>query len=331
MRRWEYTYRTSDGQRHAGEIEAESRDAAFAAIRREMGVKPIRVVPAGGGEGRDGARPEMKRRDAASPSDEKRRDAASPSDEKRRDAASPRGAARWVAGGVLIAAAVAGGAWWWAATAREDARPPGAARGDARPPVAAAARGDARPPVVIDPKKLEGCSAAYREIAVEVDAACETYREASAKIDFELLANYALVERTRDMAEFRAIIAHGREVVSAARDAVRRSVEAHYEDIPPSNVDDRNEAQRLYGLVMEELDATDERLESDECALSLLEANRGKWRVVKGAVIWDDPKLERQFRIFGREPSAGASRWERDFGRGRIESAPVALPPAPRP
>jgi hypothetical protein len=164
---------------------------------------------------------------------------------------------------------------------------------------------------------------------VEVDAACEAYRDETAKIDFELLANYALVERTRDMAEFRAIISHGREVVSKVREAVRRSIEAHYEDIPPSNAEDRNEAQCLYGLVMEELDATDERLESDECALSLLDVNRGKWRVVKGAVIWDDPRLERQFRIFGREPSAAATRWERDFGRGRIESAPVALPPTP--
>lgn len=300
MRRWEYTYRTSDGQRHAGEIEADSRDAAFATIRREMGVKPIRVVPAGG--------------ETASVQ------------QQAGGRASTR-AALWGAAilASVVLVAIAGGAWWWVARPKSAPHPaatsadvPGAARGDTRPPVA-----------VLDPKKLEGCSAAYREIAVEVDAACETYREASAKIDFELLANYALVERVKDTGEFHAIIAHGREVVSAARDAVRRSVEAHYEDIPPSNVDDRNEAQRLYGLVMEELDATDERLESDECALSLLEANRGKWRVVKGAVIWDDPKLERQFRIFGREPSAGATRWERDFGHGRIESSPVVLPPAP--
>ena len=86
-----YTYRTSDGQRHVGEIEAESRDAAFGKIRAEMGVKPIKVTAAGGEDGRDGAQPEMKRRDAA----------------------SPRGAARWVVGGVLIAAVIASCVWWW--------------------------------------------------------------------------------------------------------------------------------------------------------------------------------------------------------------------------
>ena len=50
-----YTYRSPDGQRHAAEIEAESRDAAFAAIRREFGVRPIKVVAIGGeGPPRDG-------------------------------------------------------------------------------------------------------------------------------------------------------------------------------------------------------------------------------------------------------------------------------------
>ena len=309
MRRWTYTYRTSDGQRHSGEIEAESLDAAHAAIRREMGVKPIKVWAAGG-ETASVQQQEVGR---------------SPRDRR-------HGRAALVAAVVL--AAIAGGAWWWLShrNAPTDGRavstkPPESPDSPAPPKSSASPLPPSR--AAADPKRLEGCSAAYREIAVEVDAACEAYRDETAKIDFELLANYALVERTRDMAEFRAIIAHGREVVSKAREAVRRSIEAHYEDIPPSNAEDRNEAQRLYGLVMEELDATDERLESDECALSLLDVNRGKWRVVKGAVIWDDPRLERQFRIFGREPSAAATRWERDFGRGRIESAPVALPPAP--
>ena len=42
-----YTYRSSDGQRHTAEIEAESRDAAFAKVRAELGIKPIKVTAAG--------------------------------------------------------------------------------------------------------------------------------------------------------------------------------------------------------------------------------------------------------------------------------------------
>ncbi len=46
--KFSYTYRSSDGQRHAAEIEAESRDAAFARVRAELGIKPIKVTAAGG-------------------------------------------------------------------------------------------------------------------------------------------------------------------------------------------------------------------------------------------------------------------------------------------
>ena len=45
--KFSYTYRSSDGQRHTAEVEAESRDAAFARVRAELGIKPIKVTAAG--------------------------------------------------------------------------------------------------------------------------------------------------------------------------------------------------------------------------------------------------------------------------------------------
>ena len=89
--RFAYTYRSSDGQRHAAEIEAESRDAAFSAIRREMGVKPIKVVAAGGESREDGGSPSQRRL---------------------------TGTAAILAAVVL--AALAGGAWWWTARSGAD-------------------------------------------------------------------------------------------------------------------------------------------------------------------------------------------------------------------
>ena len=50
-----YTYRSSDGQRHVAEVEAESRDAAFAKVRAELGIKPIKVTAAGETSRQDGA------------------------------------------------------------------------------------------------------------------------------------------------------------------------------------------------------------------------------------------------------------------------------------
>lgn len=96
--RFAYTYRSSDGQRHSAEIEAESRDAAYAAIRRELGVKPIKVVATG--DGGDGGSPNG--RDTARPS---------------------RSGALWGAALLMaIALALIGGAAWWIA-ARRDASP----------------------------------------------------------------------------------------------------------------------------------------------------------------------------------------------------------------
>ena len=52
-----YTYRSSDGQRHSAEIEAESRDAAFAKVRSELGIKPIKVTAVEGESRQDGGSP----------------------------------------------------------------------------------------------------------------------------------------------------------------------------------------------------------------------------------------------------------------------------------
>ena len=92
--RFTYTYRSSDGERHTAEIEAENRDAAFAKIRTELGIKPIKVNAV----------------DAAN-------------DSVHAVAEKPRGRAKmW--GAVVVTAAilsVAGGALWWMRRASNNA------------------------------------------------------------------------------------------------------------------------------------------------------------------------------------------------------------------
>ena len=174
-------------------------------------------------------------------------------------------------------------------------------------------------------------SPAFQKIVEEVEEARDKYREGMEKVDYELLANYALVERIGDMAEFHSMIAYGREVVSNARESVTRSLRAYYEGIPETAVRDRNDAQRLYGLVMSELDAAEEGLDGDDCVLTLLDMNRGQWHVARGSVVWKDARLERQFRLLGRDLGAGKTKWEWDSGREEskaIESNVVGLPPS---
>ena len=88
-----YTYRSSDGARHAAEIEAESRDDAFARVRAELGIKPIKVVAAG-------CRGDVNGRDARSPS-------------VRTDAAQVGHRAVPYVLSVAFVLLAAGAAWWW--------------------------------------------------------------------------------------------------------------------------------------------------------------------------------------------------------------------------
>ena len=94
-----YTYRSSDGQRHTAEIEAENRDAAFAKVRTELGIKPIKVT----------AEPEESRQDGGSPSQGGRRSFIN---------AILTGKAAILA---AVSLAAIGGAWWLAGA--RDARP----------------------------------------------------------------------------------------------------------------------------------------------------------------------------------------------------------------
>ncbi|MBO7689083.1 MAG: hypothetical protein J6V72_22075 [Kiritimatiellae bacterium] len=94
-----YTYRSSDGQRHTAEIEAESRDAAFARVRAELGIKPIKVVAVEGESGALG--------DRALPDGRNKR-------------------YRWIWGAAILAAAILAvvvGTWWWGRAARPEAAP----------------------------------------------------------------------------------------------------------------------------------------------------------------------------------------------------------------
>ena len=102
-----YTYRSSDGQRHTAEIEAESRDAAFVRVRTELGIKPIKVVAT---EGESGA------------------------GRAANIAVAPRGGVwRLVAVAVLFAVVFGGVVWWMQRPNREsqtaNGEPPAASQG----------------------------------------------------------------------------------------------------------------------------------------------------------------------------------------------------------
>jgi len=276
-----YTYRSSDGQRHSAEIEAESRDAAFARVRHELGVKPIKVVAVEGESSQDGGSPHG------------------------RAGAQPARGMLW--GTVILAAAilaVALGAWGWL-TGR-------IARPVAAPDQAANGGGEAHPARAR--QHSADTAAAFKALEEESAAVRRQCDEAIDALNLDLAKNYALIERSSDISFLYDEINKARGVVEWARNRAKSVFKDIHSTFPASRANERLDAQALYGSLMSFVDEHDDRMMRLESALMLLDGNRGKWKCVKGQLVFSDKAVEDEYNFFCVEPDADAARWQRDFG-----------------
>lgn len=297
--RFTYTYRSSDGQRHTAEIEAENRDAAFAKLRRELGVKPIKVTLAGGAE------------------DESRRDGGSQHNAAT-EGPRPHATAWRAAILVVVGFAVVGGAWWWLG-------------GRGAPPKTVGDWGahrnsNAGGEVEIPGRYAAATYPAFTNLIARSKELESRLRSRTASLNLDLLHNYALIRRLSDLSELYEEIDKGRQVVNDARAEARDIFGGIYELFPPECVNERIDAEKLYDGLMTSVDAVEQRLDDEEEALVLLDDNRDKWDVQAGRLVFTDTRLEREFKFYNRPTEASSVRWRKDFGHGGIETAPVAVP-----
>lgn len=165
------------------------------------------------------------------------------------------------------------------------------------------------------PTVRQGAHPSYVTLVGKVEQMVDAFQRRVEAIDWELLANYALLaEKQNDISLFRAEIDKAHLMFNESRDNAKKEFFVLYETIPSSCESDRTDAQRIYGILMGEFDKADERLYCDECAIEILAENLGKWRVIKGQVIWDDDMLRQTFLLYSRENLEGTSRWRKDFG-----------------
>ena len=182
-----------------------------------------------------------------------------------------------------------------------------------------------RPDVVLKSAVASGgTSSEFQKLAQMSEGLLEKHRKRECTIDRELLANYAALQRTDDISDFRNEIERGRSIVCESRSEIMSLFRRMYPLIPPERPEERTEAQRIYGVLMETVDVTDERLSSDECALELLDSNRGAWSVHKGRVVWSDDSMAAVFKMYCRDYAFGTARWKKDFA---VEPRGVALEP----
>ncbi len=277
--RFTYTYKTSDGVRHEAEIEARTRDDAFAALRTQ-GIRPIRV------EEKPLSKEEKSRRILF-----------------------------WAVGIVLALACVAG-AWWWARVPEESdkgvASPRGSGQGESKQRYRSETRG------------------AFEALKGKAEQVRKWHQAEFAKVDFAILHNYALIERSQDIGFATNELAKGKSVIESSRSRMKDLFRDLYDAFPPESANERLDAQRLYGEIMNEIDASEDRLDAEECVLALLDGNRSKWHVYHGNIVFEDMMLEREVGFFKKDTDGSTMRWKRDFKQSPIES-PVVEVPSPQP
>ena len=165
---------------------------------------------------------------------------------------------------------------------------------------------------------------AYTNLAAMASDMIKRHNERLGEIGVDLLANYALVENTADPAFFTSRIRKAYRAIDDSRHDVRTLFRTLYDIFPPECMYERTEAQNLYVETMDEIDKTEARLANDDKAFRMLDANRGKWHVVRGMVTWKDAKLAKEFEFLQRDTNPAEIRWRKDFGA--IESNVVTNP-----
>jgi len=242
--RYTYSYKTPDGARHGGELEARSRDDAFAELRRR-GIRAIRVDPAGGGA------------------------------EKRR-------------------------MWPWLALA------------GALSAICAVCAANSLAARI---RYQEGTRLMFGELKSKADAIKAQYEAGMRLLDLRILDDYSLIAGHADLSSVTNETRKAREVLSLARSQAGDLFRGVLEMFPPESVNERIDAQKMYGELMNGIDATEGRIRQDERALELLDANRGSWRASEdGRLVFDDARLRMEIEFLGRDKDDATARWKKDFG-----------------
>lgn len=271
--KYTYAYKTSDGTRHEGAMEASSREKVFEELRR-AGIRAIKVVAADGSKANGEVRG-VRRRTVAAIS--------------------------------VTAAVLAGVAAYLMAPSRRQGGPE-----EERPPEIAFTSEEYR--------------TAFTNLETRSEQILVRHFETIKALYMDDLADYRLVESTKDTEALNRKVRQGYRAVDDSRMAVRDLFKTIFTTFPAECRVEREEAQRLYAEAMDRLEVSERRIVKDEKALRLLVGNRGKWRCLNGRVVWNDATLANEFEYFRRDANQSAVRLRKDLGAmdSRTEGSPSA-------
>ena len=155
---------------------------------------------------------------------------------------------------------------------------------------------------------------AFLELSRAAASIEEQHNAALKQLDLDLLRNYALIENMQDSTPLFDELKRARTVLKYSREKARGLFMDLWQKFPPESVNERLDAQRIYGELMAVLDASEERIENDTCVLQLLVSNRGKWHVHHGKIEFSEEALRQNFDFYQHDTDGSTARWRKDFG-----------------
>ena len=252
--KYTYAYKTSDGIRHEGSINASSREEVFGELRRRD-IKAIKVVAA--------------------------------------DGSKANGETRFVTRKRIVFAALATGLLVGAVIAV----------------VVPAIKHDFERIGRYKPGMAEKMAALQRA-AKDVLA---DHAERMAASGIKVLKDYEEIYADTNSTRYAKAIRLGYNELNVSRQKVRGLFRPLYDLFPPGYINERTDAQGIYAETMDEIDRSEAHLVQDENAYRLLCANRGKWTVEDGKVVFSDESIAKEFAFYQHGLSPAEMRWSRDF------------------
>lgn len=181
--------------------------------------------------------------------------------------------------------------------------------------VANKAKQDSVKRLAIQSDITEGKSDVFKSLKGKADSVRQQHDAAVKILDEAKIDDWRAISKMPNFDTVYDGITRGQSFV----ELLRFQAQSLFKDVMTMFTDEQSEdvraAKRLYGSLMDMIDATDNRIESAAEAVMLLDQHRGhwKWNRKTSAIQFDDKQLQAEFDELVDSADSLTARWQYDF------------------
>lgn len=162
---------------------------------------------------------------------------------------------------------------------------------------------------------VAGKSEIFKSLKGKADAVRQQHDAAVQILDIAKIDDWRAISKMSNFDMVYDGIARGQSLV----ELLRFQAQTLFKDVTTMFTDEQSEdvraAKRLYGSLMDMIDATENRIESAADAIAMLDRNRGRWKWNRKAskIQFSDKQLQAEFDELVDSADLLAARWQNDF------------------